>query len=623
MCGIAGIAALPGAPPPSREQLEAMVATLVHRGPDDDGFVVDGGVALGMRRLAILDVDGGRQPLRNEDGSVRAVFNGEIYNYRELRGDLTASGHALRSLSDGEVLPHLVEEHGAGFAPHLSGMFAVAVHDARRRRLLLARDRLGVKPLYYALSPSHLVFGSEIKALLASGLLERRLDVDALGQFLAWEYVPAPRTLLAGVRKLEPGTLLELDLESGRVSSHTWWQVPSAEATGGGDWEEEVDACLRRCVERQLVSDVPLGALLSGGVDSSLVVAAMGEARTFSIGFRDPSYDESRWARRVAEHLGVRHRLEVQEPDAGALFERLMPMMDDPIADTSIFPTYLACRLARQEVTVALTGDGGDELFGGYETYLAEGMARLWGWLPGPLRRGVAEPVIAGLRPRRAKKGLINKAKRFVEGVGHDPRLGHARWRLFVGAAARRRLFTADALARLETPVGAHVLALAEQAGERGALDRALFIDLKSYLADNCLLKVDRMSMACSLEARVPLLDHELVELAFRVPPRLKVARRETKVLLKRVAARHLPKGCVYRPKEGFSSPVKQWLGGELRPLMEELLARRRLEEGGLFQPDVVDRLRREHLAGSANHSHVLWALMVFEDWRRRWSVGS
>ncbi len=623
MCGIAGAIPLGGSRPLDLDRLRAMCDTIVHRGPDDEGLEIKDGVALGMRRLSIIDVGGGKQPLHNEERTVRAVFNGEIYNFRELRRELESAGHRFASATDGEVIAHLYEERGADFVTPLNGMFAIAVHDSARQRVLLARDRLGIKPLFYSLTRTHLVFGSEIKALLASGLVAREVDLDALGQFAAWEYVPAPQTLFRSIRKLEPGVVLQVELREGTARESRYWDIPGAgEARAeqrDEEWEEQVDSALRESVRRQLVSDVPLGAFLSGGVDSSLVVGGMGAARTFSIGFSDPSYNESRWAERVARHLGVSHRVVTLEPDVTDLFERLMPFMDDPIGDFSIFPTYLVSKLAREEVTVALSGDGGDELFGGYETYVAQEKARAWSRLPGGLRDGLFHPLIRALPPRPAKKGFINKAKRFVEGFDHDERLGHARWRLFAGAALRRELFSPEALASMETPVEQHILALRERAGERDDLNRQLYVDVKSYLVDNCLVKVDRMSMACSLEARVPLLDHELVELAFRIPPHLKVNGSATKVLLKRIAARHVPRECVYRPKEGFSIPIKNWLAVELRPLMEELLDPRGLAQEGILRPDAVERLKREHLESRANHSHVLWTLMVYRDWRRRW----
>ncbi len=628
MCGIAGFVCLRGAEPPPVETLRAMCDTIVHRGPDAEGISHGGGVGLGARRLAIIDLEGGNQPLSNEDGSVELVFNGEIYNYREIQRALRGRGHALRTGSDGEVLAHLWEDRGTDFLAPVNGMFAIALHDRRGRKVVLARDRLGIKPLYVAITPGHVVFGSEIKAILASGLVGRDLDLDALRQFLAWEYVPAPATLFAGIRKLEPGQLMEIDLDTASISTRSYWDVPEPVPPGGGDrdgalsdaeWEDRVEEALARAVRAQLVSDVPLGAFLSGGVDSSLVVAAMGEATTFSIGFDDPSYNELRWSEKAARHLGVEHVTEVIRPDVAGLFDRLMHFMDDPIGDFSIFPTYLVSRLARRGVTVALSGDGGDELFGGYDTYQAESIARRYGRVPALLRSRVIEPGIGALRPRPAKKGLVNKARRFVEGFHHDPGLGHARWRLFAHDELFGRLFTPSAQEGMKVPTGRHVLELFERCRSRSRVDQLLYVDLKSYLSDNCLVKVDRMSMACSLEARVPLLDHELVELAFRVPDRLKLRRGRTKVLLKRLAATKVPAECVYRPKEGFSIPIKNWLTTSLEPLMMDLLDGAGLAEGGIFEPGAVQGLVDEHLAGTHNHSHLLWSLMVFQDWKRRW----
>ena len=406
MCGIAGVVALRGGEPPTRGRISAMCDTIVHRGPDSEGIHVDGPVGLGARRLAVIDLEGGDQPLRNEDGSIVVVFNGEIYNFRELRRRLEGRGHAFRSETDGEVLVHLWEDEGGDFLTAVNGMFALALFDARSGRVVLARDRLGVKPLFWAETGQHLVFGSEPKALLASGLVDRSLDLDALRQFLAWEYVPAPATLFRSIRKLRPGEILEASVGDGSVRARSYWDVPlggvtSEDASPCSDaaWEEALAAKIGACVRRQLISDVPLGAFLSGGVDSSTIVAEMGAVSTFSIGFSDPSYDERQWSERVAAHLGVPPESEVSDPDVGGLFERLMPFMDDPIADFSIFPTYLVSRLARRHVTVALSGDGGDELFAGYDTYVAETLARRHRSLLG-IVEPVLGPIARRLRPR-------------------------------------------------------------------------------------------------------------------------------------------------------------------------------------------------------------------------------
>lgn len=624
MCGIAGYAHVDGRPA-DPELIKAMCDSILHRGPDDAGYLVEGAVALGMRRLSIIDLAGGHQPIFNEDGSVATVFNGEIYNYRELRQELEAKGHRFATHSDTEVIVHLYEEMGAEFPKRLNGMFAIAVFDRRRRKIVLARDHVGIKPLYYALDATGLVFGSEVKVLLASGRVSRQLDVDALGQFMSWEYVPGAATLFKTIRRLPPATTLEFDLSTGTAVIKEYWDPLThrgdLQPRSALEWEELLDDTIRRSVRNQMVSDVPLGAFLSGGVDSSIVAAAMGRAETFSIGFDDPSYNETGWSARVAKHLGMNHHIEVIRPDALQLFDRLMHFMDDPIGDFSIFPTYLVSQLARSHVTVALSGDGGDELFGGYETYLAQQKARTWQRIPQILRTGLLEPLIARLPPAAKKKGLINKAKRFVQGAKLDPALGHARWRIFVEDAVRSRLFTPAALARMPTDAGEHIRHLQQGAMSADERNRALYVDFRSYLVDNCLTKVDRMSMACSLEARVPLLDLDVVELAFRMPAALKYDGNETKIALKRVAARYVPRECVYRPKEGFSIPIKSWLKDELGPLVAEYLSAERLQADGLFQVAEVERLRREHLTNRANHSHILWSMLVFQCWRERWQA--
>jgi asparagine synthase (glutamine-hydrolysing) len=599
-----------------------MCDTIVHRGPDDDGMLHDQRVGLGMRRLSIIDLAGGKQPMANADGTVVCVFNGEIYNFGDLKSELAAAGHAFRTKSDTEVIVHAYEQWGDDFVTRLNGMFAIALYDKARARLLMARDHVGIKPLYYAFTPDCLVFGSEIKALLASGSVQRELDLDALGQFIAWEYCPGESTLLKSVRKLKPGHLLTHDLASGNHEMRRYWRVPEAAAPDPHDdgyWLDRVDAALHSAVRRQLVSDVPLGAFLSGGVDSSLITAAMGQAVTFSIGFEDPSYNELQHSSAVAAHLGVRHITEVIRPDVLDLFHRLMAFMDDPIADSSIFATYLVSRLARRHVSVALSGDGGDELFGGYESYLADGMAQRYAAVPAVLRRRLVEPAIDLLRPTSAKKGPINKALRFVEGARHDAGLGHARWRIFLTDALRSRLFTAGARAAMATPVGEHIEQLFAEAGTREPLAKSLYVDVFSYLPDDILTKVDRMSMAVSLEARVPFLDKEMVELAFQVPDHLKIRNGVSKWILKRIAERYIPTKAVYRPKEGFSVPLKHWIANSYRGLMDELLSAERIEKDGIFEWSAVHQLRTEHLSGRRNHSHQLWSIMMFQAWQDRW----
>lgn len=622
MCGIAGIAAFNARQPPTIEQISRMCNAIAHRGPDDRGYDIRDSVALGMRRLSIIDVAGGQQPIFNEAETILTVFNGEIYNFKELRRSLKSQGHIFSTQTDTEVIVHAYEQYGSDFPNYLNGMFAIALHDTVQKKLFLVRDHIGIKPLYYAYSDRYLVWGSEIKAILASGLVERSLDINALSQFLAWEYVPGEATLFQQIRKLKPGSSLEIDLRQPRCQPQPFWDIPSVSEDLNltiEDWSDLVADQLGQAVRQQLVSDVPLGAFLSGGVDSSLIVAAMGKAKTFSIGFEDSSYNELGWAKIVADHLQVEHTSDVIQPEVAGLFEHLMHFMDDPIGDFSIFPTYLVSQLARQQVKVVLSGDGGDELFGGYETYLADEKARLYGQIPQVLRQQGIERLINSLKPQTQKKGLVNKAKRFIEGLDNPEALSHTRWRLFAGEVIQQALLSQDAVAAMTQPIDLHILELFHQAGDRQPLNRSLYVDVKSYLCDNILAKVDRMSMAVSLETRVPYLDRKLVELAFRIPTQYKINQGKTKVLLKTLAAQRVPPKCVYRPKEGFSIPIKQWLKTQFRPILEDYLQPNVLQEQGLFQSSTVERLKQEHFADQANHSHLLWSLIVFQAWYRRW----
>jgi asparagine synthase (glutamine-hydrolysing) len=623
MCGITGILALGGAPLPANQVLQAMCGTLRHRGPDDLSLDSRDGVALGNTRLAVIDVEGGRQPLFNESGSVRTVLNGEIYNFRELRRTLQNAGHVFRTASDTEVIVHAYEEYGLDFVNELNGIFGLVLHDMERQRVILARDHMGVKPLYYSLvDDKYLVWGSEIKSLLASRLIAPQLSVDALGQFLSWEYVPGTQTLFEGIRQLAPAEAIVVDLRSSKMSIKKYWSIVNAmthRSRSAEDWEDEISAQITASVKGQMVSDVPLGAFLSGGVDSSLVVASMGDANTFSIGFDDPSYNELDYATRIANHLGVRQTKKIIRSNVADLFDTLIFHLDDPIGDFSVFPTYLISRMARENVTVALSGDGGDELFGGYETYVAQRYAHWYQYLPNFITRDMLPALANRIRPTRKKKGTINKLKRFIEGAALPASMNHARWRIFASDELKSQLFTPTAAAELITPTGQHIHDLYTTAAALPELNRSLYVDTQSYLADNCLVKVDRMSMANSLEVRVPLLDKELVTMAFDVPPNLKIRGSETKWLLKRIASRQLPRECVYRPKEGFSIPMKHWLGSHFRPILEEYLSPSKLRRDGIFEVRMIERLKQEHFAGPANHSHILWSLIVFHAWKERW----
>jgi asparagine synthase (glutamine-hydrolysing) len=605
-------------------RLRRMCDTIIHRGPDDEGVGIADNVALGMRRLSIIDIQGGSQPIFNEDHSVRVTFNGEIYNYRELRRTLEQSGHTFTTQSDTEVLVHAYEEYGTAFLNRLNGMFALALHDMSRQRVILARDHMGIKPLFYSITEEAIIWGSEIKAILASGGIDRSLEPTSLLDFLSWEYVPGEATLFREIRKLPAGHMLIADASGQITEPVEYWDIPTSAPSNlhsENEWLERLEEAVGESVRRQLVSDVPLGAFLSGGVDSSLVVSAMGSAKTFSIGFDDPSYNELPFSKEVANHLGTQHETRVIKPYVADIFDDLMHYMDDPIGDFSIFPTYLVSKLARESVTVCLSGDGGDELFGGYETYVAQQMAERYAKIPNMLR-SIIGSIAHTLPPTSRKKGLTNKIKRFVEGNDYPDSIGHARWRIFLSDILKSSLFTPEFARQLDRPAAQHILDLSSRAGELTATSRGLYIDAKSYLPDNCLVKVDRMSMAVSLEVRVPLLDVGLVELAFSMPDSLKVNRGQTKYLLKKLAAKTIPPNCVYRPKEGFSIPIKNWLGGQFRPILERYTDSTLLRSDGIFEPSAVSTLKSQHLEGKANHSHILWSLIVFHAWRERWLNG-
>ena len=625
MCGIAGIVARDPERPTPADRLAAMVATLRHRGPDDAGQVALPGAGLGMRRLSIIDVAGGGQPFANEDGTIHLVGNGEIYNHAELRADLAERGRRFRSGSDIEAVLHAYEAWGDGCLERIHGMFAIALWDARTRTLWAARDRAGEKPLYYAETPDGLVLASEIKALLACPDVSRDVDLEALDQFLTYEYVPSPRTIFAAIRRLPAAHALTW--HAGDLTIAPYWD---AAAIAPRDWSDDDAAgalreTLERSVERQMMSDVPLGAFLSGGIDSSAVVACMCEAaqrtnrpvNTFSMGFADGSYNELPHARLIAGRFGTHHREGTVEPDIAALFDQLIVHLDEPFADVSLFPTYLVSTIAREHVTVALSGDGGDELFGGYDTYAADRLARrLAAVAPNGALRALAAAA-AHLPPRERKKGLVNKLKRFTAGIAEAPAdIGHYRWMTYVSPETKRVLYTPalrDALSRAESyrPVRDALGAF----GGDDLLNRQLYADLRIYLADDILVKVDRMSMAASLETRAPFLDVDVIELACSMPGHLKVRGAERKFILKRAFADRLPGSILRRPKEGFSIPMKNWLKRELAPLMHDLLSPERLARRGWIEPGAVAGRIAEHTAGRENHAHVLFSLMVLERW--------
>jgi len=622
MCGIAGFAGK-GTIDATPDVLQRMCERVLHRGPDDQGLGFYPGVHMGMQRLAVIDLESGNQPQTSANGQIHITYNGELYNYRELRSELKALGFAFRTDSDTEVIATGYEAWGESLFPRLNGMFAFALYDKPAQQLLLVRDHIGIKPLYVAHFDDTLIWGSEVKSLLAYPDLPRRLDTLALQEFLAWEYVPETRTLFRDVRRVLPGTVMRFDLNVQKSSTQSYWQIQNTPADNTPDragWRDELGGMLKGAVQRQLVSDVPLGAFLSGGVDSSLIVAHMGAAQTFSIGFDDPSYNELGYAAEVAGHLGVSHTSEIIKPNALELFDQLMYHMDDPIGDFSIFPTFLVSRMTREHVTVALSGDGGDELFGGYDSYVAQHHGARYDLLPGVITQRLMPALTGLLPPAEQKKGLINKIKRFAEGGALPSRLGHARWRVFATPAELSGQLVGEAA--IEQDIYGHIERLRDRCSEMDPVNQALYIDTHSYLTDNCLPKVDRMSMAVSLETRVPFLDPDLMHRTFQMPGAHKLSGGETKPLLKELAAQKVPHDCVYRNKEGFSIPIKSWLKHEFRSLVDQYLAPERLSRQGIFNPTYTQRLIAEHTSNRANHSHRLWSLIVFQAWADKWLDG-
>src|SRR5713226_8463418 len=622
MCGICGVAG--GEPAEGRELVGRMCAAMAHRGPDDDGSVHVDGVTFGIRRLSIIDVEGGHQPIHNEDSKVWVVQNGEIYNHLELRKVLAAAGHSFTTQSDTEVLVHGYEEWGEAMVERLNGMFAFAVIDRRRRRLLLARDRMGIKPLHYAIDGRRLVFASELKALVCDTALRRDIDPVALDEYLALEFVPSPRSIVRGISKLAPAHTLEWWLGSGIHRLHRYWSPTLEEENGsrGRSLDEECEelrTVLGESVRKELISDVPLGVFLSGGIDSSAVTAMMSqlgtEVKSFSVGFAERSFDESRYARKVAQHLGTDHHELTLEPSMLLdLIPKLPTLLDEPLGDASIIPTYLLSAFTRRHVKVALGGDGGDELFAGYPTVQAHRLAGYYNRAPRLLRKVLIEPVVGRLPVSRANLSFDFRAKRFVSGAAHPVHERHRRWMGSFTAEERTALLSSDVRDRLAA--GGHVqLAELDGAELRDPINQVLLMDMRLYLENDILVKLDRASMMASLEGRVPLLNNDFVEHATRLPLTMKLRGLRSKFLLKRALRGVLPDSILNRPKKGFGIPVADWFRGPLKEQMLSVLSPERIARKGFFDGPAVAALVGDHLSGRRDNRKQLWTLFVFELW--------
>src|SRR5882762_8768828 len=623
MCGIVGIVRN-DAKAVDEVLLSRMCAAIEHRGPDEDGFYINGPVGLAMRRLSIIDLKGGQQPIHNQDRTAWIVFNGEIYNYLELREKLEKLGHVFYTNSDTEAIIHAYDRYGSDCARHLRGMFAFAIWDERTQELFLARDRVGKKPLLYAQVNGQLIFGSEFSALLLHPEISRDILPEALDYYLSFMCVPAPLTAYRAIKKLEPGHSLRW--RKGEIKIERYWQpdfsrkLKISEAEAG----ERLIEILREAVRLRLISDVPLGAFLSGGIDSSAVVALMSEEssepiKTFSIGFEEQDFSEVHHARRVAKHVGADHHEFIVRPDALEVLPILVEHYGEPYADSSAVPTYYVARETRKHVTVALNGDGGDESFAGYERYAAMRLAEKYHRIPAVLRDRVLRQAIELMPSSETERGRIRDVKRFVQAASLPKVERYLRWVSVFDAEAKQDLFTESFARQTQGVSAAGMLGpWFARANGSGIVDAALLTDLMTYLPNDLLVKVDIATMANSLEARSPFLDHHVIEFAASLPEKYKLHGLTTKYLLKKVLKQLLPAENLSRRKMGFGVPIGHWFRGELQPFLRETILSQSALKRGLFKPDAVKRLVELHTRSEQDYSHQLWTLLMLELWFRR-----
>ncbi|HEU4874101.1 MAG TPA: asparagine synthase (glutamine-hydrolyzing) [Pyrinomonadaceae bacterium] len=619
MCGITGfVRADKGQVAGTADLIGRMCQAIVHRGPDDHGVMIKNGAVLGMRRLSIIDLAGGHQPISGEDGSVTIVYNGEVYNFRELHTLLKSHGHTFQTHSDTEAIVHAYEEFGPACVDHLRGMFAFAIWDDRNQKLFIARDRAGKKPLYYTLTDrGTFVFGSELKSLLVHPEVKRNINLEAVDAYLTLGYVPDPQCIFRDIYKLPPGH--HLTFSDNRVVIQKYWDFdfsPDPSMTTE-DCVSGLRELLDEAVRLRLVSDVPLGAFLSGGIDSSTVVGLMARhmgqpVKTFSIGFHEDSYNELKYARLTAQKFGTDHHEFFVTPDICDVVDDLVQQLDEPFADPSSIPTYMVSKLAREHVKVVLSGDGGDELFAGYTRYVIDRKRRGFSLLPSVIREGIMQPLSAKL-----PHGTLGR--NYLHNVALDPIHRYLDSVSVFSGLNRQLLYTDDFKKQLGTDGGslAEFRAYAAQVKTGEPLDQLLFIDSKTYLPGDILTKVDRMSMAVSLEARVPLLDHKLIEFVMRIPSSMKMAGTETKYIFKKAVEDLVPQEILNRPKQGFGMPIEQWINEQLKDRIRDTLHGFRARQRDYVNPDYVNLLLEEHERGRRNHSYALWGLFMLELWHR------
>lgn len=623
MCGITGWVDLTSKTTGNSEAvLHAMCGSIVHRGPDSEGVWMDDRVALGMRRLSIIDLKTGDQPVYSEDKSVVVMVNGELYNFREVRADLEKRGHKFVTQTDVEIVPHLYQMYGEDFVDHINGMFAIALWDTKKKKLILARDRFGEKPLYYGVFDGKLLYASEPKALLEHPSISAELDLEALREYLSFDYVPAPRSIYKGISKLPAAHMLTV--ENAEVKIRRYWNLTWNKNGRKASVESaatELRELLSDAVRMRLVSDVPLGILLSGGVDSSTVAAfavqhASEKVKTFSIGFEEDSFDESRFAREVALHLGTEHYEAMLSVETAAdLIGDIGTWLDEPLSDGSLIPTFMLSRFVRHHVTVALGGDGGDELFAGYPMYYGHKVAAAYAAVPRFVRKSLIEPIVNRLPVSTKNLSFDYRAKRFIRSSTADIVARHHSWFGSFTAEEQAPLLTADVREQTSGDIYAGPRARLDICDAASDIERMQYLDMNFYMADDILTKVDRASMAVSLETRAPFLDPRVGQLAASLPLEYKLHGSKGKYILKKAVDDMLPRSILNRSKKGFGIPIADWLKGRLNPLMHDLLSPKRLQEQGLFESDHVQKLIREHENAVASHHKQLWTLLVFQLW--------
>lgn len=621
MCGIVGFINADKRKA-EREVLERMNACIIHRGPDDEGFFINENVALAMRRLAIIDLKSGQQPIFNADKSSVIVFNGEIYNFQELKKDLEKAGEKFYTNSDTEVILHLYDLYGADCVNYLRGMFAFAIWDAKDQSLFLARDRVGKKPLLYSHQPNgDLIFGSEFTALLAHPSVSREVDFEAIDAYLSFLCVPAPLTAFKQIRKLEPAHWLRW--KDGKIETKRYWMPDFSKKIKITEEEaiEETTRILREAVKLRMISEVPLGAFLSGGVDSSTVVALMAQesstpVKTFSIGFEEQDFSELKYAKRVAEHVGAEYHEFIVKPDALEILPVLVEHYGEPYADSSAIPTYYVSRETRKYVTVALNGDGGDESFAGYERYVAMKMAEKYTRIPAVLRKILLEKPIELFPTSELKKSRIRDAKRFLQAANLPKTERYFRWMSTFDREAKKQIYTKDFSATISTQNPSTFFdGWFAKANGAGLLDAVMLTDQMTYLPNDLLVKVDIASMANSLEARSPFLDYKVIEFAASLPEKLKMRSFETKSLLKKVAARLVPREVVYRRKMGFGVPVGNWFRGDMKDFICEVLLSEKALKRGIIRSEMIEKYVLEHTTGKRDYTFQVWILLMLELW--------